>query len=56
MTKVVFIGAGSFVFGPSFLADLLADPPAELVLVDRDQRAVDRMMVVARRLADEHDV
>ena len=58
MTKVVFIGVGSYVFGPSFLADLLADPPTplELVLVDRDERAADRMVAVARRLGADRDI
>ncbi|OGQ86648.1 MAG: hypothetical protein A2289_25775 [Deltaproteobacteria bacterium RIFOXYA12_FULL_58_15] len=56
-TKIVLIGAGSIDFGKGQIVDILAAEDLrgrgiELVLVDIDQRALDTMMALAKRVAD----
>ena len=57
--KIAVLGAGSFVFGPSVLHDLIvvhrwAD--CELALVDVDERVLGLMAGVARRMASDQGV
>ncbi len=55
--KVAVIGAGSFVFGMSVLAQGLVETPlpgAEFALMDVDADAVEAMAAVGRRIAAEH--
>jgi len=57
--KIVIIGAGSTVFTPGLIADLTRSESlrdAEVVLVDIDPRAVEVMVKLARRLADQKGV
>ena len=56
--KVVIIGAGSYVFAPGSLVDLLeiAKRDCELVLVDLDGEAARRMAEIARIMARENGV
>lgn len=55
-TKVVIVGAGSYVFGPSMLHQALYHhrlPHLELVLLDVDRAGVEIMAACGRRLAGE---
>ena len=57
--KVVVIGAGSYVFGPSILIQALVEhrlTSIDLALVDVDAEMVELMGAVGRRLATEHAV
>lgn len=56
--KVVIIGAGSYVFAPGSLIDLLeaAKRDCELVLVDIDIEAANRMANIARNITKENGV
>ncbi len=57
--KIVVIGAGSFVFGPTVLLDVIERHRlayAELVLVDLDGEAAEIMAGVGRRMAEDLDV
>ena len=52
--KIVLLGAGSFVFGPSVIHDVIAGEKltdVELALVDINPAALDCMAALARRLA-----
>lgn len=54
MTKVAFVGAGSFVFGPSMLAQAILEnrlEGLELALVDPSTEAVEAMAALGRRMA-----
>ncbi|MFB3894241.1 MAG: hypothetical protein ACE15C_19725 [Phycisphaerae bacterium] len=54
MTKIAFIGSGSYTFGPSILKQAFIEDRLdgiELALVDLDKPAVELMAAVARRLA-----
>jgi alpha-galactosidase/6-phospho-beta-glucosidase family protein len=54
--KVVVIGAGSYVFGPSMLAQILLEnemTDLELALVDLDRVMVDTMTAIGERIARE---
>lgn len=55
--KVVFVGAGSYVFGPAPIRDLLDRQQlrgVDLVLVDPNQQMLDLMAGVARAAAKQH--
>ena len=57
--KIVLIGAGSYVFTPSTLHDLLCDhklSDLELWLVDPDVELINDMAGIAKRMADESGV
>ena len=57
--KIAVIGAGSFVFGPSVLHDLIVAhrwAGCELALVDVDERVLGLMAGVARRMAADQGV
>ncbi len=59
MTKIVLLGAGSYVFGPSILAQLFLEYALDgvtLALVDPDVELAERMAGVARRMAREGGV
>lgn len=54
-TKVVFIGAGSFVFGPTMLSQAIVEgqlPNLELVLVDPNEEIRELMANLGRRMAE----
>ena len=58
-TKVALIGAGSFVFGPSVLAQAILEHKLndlELVLMDLDAETVTLLAEVAKRMARETNV
>ncbi len=55
--KVVFVGAGSYVFGPAPIRDLISRhklQDLELVLVDPNPRMLDLMAGVAKAAAKQH--
>ena len=57
--KIVIIGAGSTVFTPGLLADLVRSPhlrDATVALVDLNPSAVDVMVRLGRRIARERGV
>lgn len=54
MTKVAFIGAASFVFGPTMLSQIILDQrmdDVELALIDLDADVLELMAGVGRRMA-----
>jgi alpha-galactosidase len=57
--KVVFIGAGSYVFGPSVLAQTYLEEHLQnvhLALVDPDLVTIELLAPVGKRMASEHQV
>ena len=52
-TKIVLIGAGSIIFGPATVRDILLSPAlrgSEIVLVDVDEAGLQKVLAYARSL------